>query len=296
MTASSNATNLTNNDSLINILAPTGDPTQLASYKTLTTVNYTGTGGNILLNTYLGADGPPSDRLVVNGGSATGQTNLAIHSTTGAGDLTTADGIMMVSTINGGTTAPGAFSLPGEVRGGAYDYFLFRGGLTGDNPDDWFLRSTFAVPPSPSTLPALSVPPSVLPPDPPSATLPPGLYPIIGPELATYGVVQPMARQLGLMTVGTLNQRIGDTMTLASAGNDGSGWSRSGWERFFGQQIDNQYRAFANPTRTGTLILTASSLGGYWTHLRPRRMVSRRGVATHVLHRHRNDAVRPIAD
>jgi hypothetical protein len=30
----------------------------------------------------------------------------------------------------------------------------------------------------------------------PSGDLPPGLYPIIGPELATYGVVQPIARQM----------------------------------------------------------------------------------------------------
>jgi hypothetical protein len=42
--------------------------------------------------------------------------------------------------------------------------------------------------------------------------LPPGvLFPIIGPELATYGVVQPLARELGLSILGTLNDRVADT-------------------------------------------------------------------------------------
>jgi len=59
-----------------------------------------------------------------------------------------------------------------------------------------------------------------LPPDSPPSTLPPGKYPIIGPELATYGVVQPVERELGL---GALNQRVGDTMTLANASTDASG-------------------------------------------------------------------------
>jgi len=69
MTGNSNVTNLNNNsNSLINFTAPTGDPTQLASYKTLTAVNYVGAGGRILLNTFLGGDGSPSDRLIINGG------------------------------------------------------------------------------------------------------------------------------------------------------------------------------------------------------------------------------------
>ena len=41
--------------------------------------------------------------------------------------------------------------------------------------------------------------------------LPPGVFPIIGPEIATYGVVQPIARQLGMTTLGTLHERVGDT-------------------------------------------------------------------------------------
>jgi outer membrane autotransporter protein len=275
MTASSNVTNLTNNDSDI-----ISTPPASSAFKTLTVMNYTGTGGTITLNTFLGADNSPSDRLIVSGGTAAGSTNLRILNANGPGDQTVADGILVVNTTNGGTTAPGAFALVGEARGGAYDYFLFRGGLNGNVPDNWFLRSTFEVPPTltpgpptspgsppppppisppptsprppPPTPPSgLQVPPPILPPDAPPAVLPPGTYPIIGPTLATYGVVQPVARQLGLATLGTLNQRIGDTMTLANAGTDASGLARSDWGRLFGQQINDHYQAFADPRADG---------------------------------------------
>jgi outer membrane autotransporter protein len=245
MTGNSNTTDLTNNNSTIAFTAPTGDPTQLASYKTLTTVNYAGTGGEINLNTYLGADGSPSDKLVINGGTAVGVTSLMFHNTTGPGAETTGNGILVVNAINGGTTAPGAFTLDNpELRGGAFDYRLYQGGINGNDPNDWFLRSSFIVPPMPPG-------PDPIGPDPPPATLPPGIWPIIGPELATDGVVQPIARQMGLQTLGTLHQRIGDTLTLANTGGEGSGLARSDWARFFGQGIDNSYQAFADPRASG---------------------------------------------
>ena len=56
MTGSSNVTNLVNDPSSIIFTPPVGDPTLLASYKTLTAVNYTGMGGGIVLNTYLGGE------------------------------------------------------------------------------------------------------------------------------------------------------------------------------------------------------------------------------------------------
>ena len=253
MTGNSNVTDLTNNDSLIRFSGPSSDPTQLSSYKTLTAVNYTGTGGQILLNTYLGGDGSPSDRLIINGGTATGSTGLFIHNTTGQGAETTGNGILVVNAINGGTTIPGAFMLTGEVRGGAFDYDLFRGGLGGSAPNDWFLRSSFVVPPGPEPGPGPGPPGPNFPVDPPPATLPPGTWPIIGPELATYGVVQPIARQLGLTTLGTLHERIGDTLTWANAGGDSPGIARGDWARLYGQQIDNRYQAFADPRASGWL-------------------------------------------
>ncbi len=217
----------------------------------LTTTSYTGTGGTIAMNTFLAGDGSPSDKLVVNGGTATGMTDLMIRNTTGPGAETVSNGIQVVSASNGGTTAPGAFMLAGEARAGAFDYDLFRGGVGGSSPNDWFLRSTFIEPPIPPIPPVLppTIPP--FPSVPPPTPLPPGTWPIIGPELATYGVVQPIARQMGLQTLGTMQQRIGDTLTLANTGGEGAGVARSDWARFFGQGIDNRYEAFADPQASG---------------------------------------------
>ncbi len=226
------------------------------------------------MNTFLGADGSPSDKLIINGGSAIGNSLLRITNAGGPGAETVANGIAVVQAINGGTTAPGAFTLAGEVRGGAFDYFLFRGGLGGSSPNDWFLRSTFVVgPPEPIVPPIL---PPILPTDPPPEPLPPGIYPIIGPEIATYGVVQPIARQLGMTTLGTLHERIGDTSLARIRGRHASptatrtgprkapakaptdcvnaGWGPSAWGRVLGQQIDNRYRAFADPRASGQLL------------------------------------------
>lgn len=276
MTGSSNVTNLTNDDSLIDYTAPSN-----GAFKTLTAVNYTGEGGTIGLNTYLGTDGSPSDLLVINGGTATGSTVLHITNADGPGAATQANGIEVVSAINGATTASGAFSLGGqEVRAGAFDYDLFQGGVGGSDPQDWFLRSDFAVPPAPGEPepPGPPEPGTELPEDPPPSALPPGEYPIIGPEIATYGVVQPIARQLGLATLGTLHDRIGDTLLdelapcLAGAGDEvvrrdggtptwarraedcGDGWRPSAWGRAFGESIDNRYLAFIDPSASGQLV------------------------------------------
>jgi outer membrane autotransporter protein len=240
----------------------------------LTTTSYTGVGGTIAMNTFLGGDGSPSDRLVINSGSAIGNSFLRITNAGGPGAETVANGIAVVQAINGGTTVPGAFALAGEVRGGAFDYDLFRGGLGGSSPNNWFLRSSFIVGP-PEPLPPQ---PPILPPEPPPQPLPPGVYPIIGPEIATYGVVQPIARQLGMTTLGTLHDRIGDTLLNANMGTacppdgdtrDGilrkapvkaptdcpyAGSGPSLWGRVLGQQIDNRYRAFADPRASGQLL------------------------------------------
>ncbi len=210
----------------------------------LTTTSYTGAGGTILMNTFLAGDGSPSDKLVINGGTATGMTDLMIRNSAGPGAETVGNGIQVVSAINGGTTAPGAFMLLGEARAGAFDYDLFRGGVAGSSPNDWFLRSSFV-----ESGPGPIEPPFE--PDPPPTQLPPGTWPIIGPELATYGVVQPIARQLGLTTLGTLHERIGDTLALADAGGDSADSNRPDWGRFFGELIDNHYQAFADPRANG---------------------------------------------
>ena len=229
-------------------------------------INYTGTGGTIAMNTFLGGDGSPSDKLVVIL-TATGNTMLRITNAGGPGAETVADGIRVVQAVRAGTTAPGAFTLANpELRAGAFDYRLFRGGLDpASSPNDWFLRSTF-------------INEGPIPPEPPILPSEPGLSPIIGPEIATYGVVQPIARQLGMTTLGTLQERIGDTLLNANMGTscpadggtpDGifrkapvkaptdclnAGWGPSVWGRVLGQQINNHYGAFADPRASGQVL------------------------------------------
>jgi outer membrane autotransporter protein len=222
------------------------------------------------------------------GNAATGNTLVRVTNAGGPGALTTSNGILVVNASGGATTAPGAFALLGEVRAGAFDYDLFRGGVSG-SPNDWFLRSSFIVPPEPPIPPIPPVPP--LPSTPPPDPLPPGLYPIVGPELATYGVVQPLARQLGVATLGTLDDRVGDTYqpdgcAVAPAVAPGSLPTRkpgpalapcplfwpSVWGRFFGQRIDNHYSAFADPSASGNLggfqggvdLLRGSLIAGHY--------------------------------
>ncbi|MCL2760512.1 MAG: autotransporter outer membrane beta-barrel domain-containing protein [Desulfuromonadales bacterium] len=121
---------------------PVGDPTMLANYKTLTTQNYVGQGGTIVLNTYLGAAGSPSDELIINGGTATGKTLLQINNTGGVGAQTTGNGIQVVQALNGATTDSDAFALSSPVTAGAYNYNLYQGGISGSDPESWYLRNS----------------------------------------------------------------------------------------------------------------------------------------------------------
>ena len=60
------------------------------------------------------------------------------------GAATLQDGIMVVEAANGGTTARGAFALSGPVAAGAFEYFLFKGGVSAGTDENWYLRSTLA--------------------------------------------------------------------------------------------------------------------------------------------------------
>jgi outer membrane autotransporter protein len=110
-------------------------------YKTLTTNDYVGQSGAIKLNTWLGNDSSPSDKLVINGGAASGTTTLDIANTGGPDALTTDKGILVVETINGGSTAVGAFVLSSPVTAGGYSYALYRNTngnwYLSNNPKDW---------------------------------------------------------------------------------------------------------------------------------------------------------------
>ena len=105
-------------------------------FKTLTVNQYID-GGLLVLNTRLGDDASPTDRLVIDGGSATGRASLRIINAGGSGAQTT-QGIRVVQTLHGGTTVPDAFRLDagstgfrqsaGTLAVNGYEYSLVRGG------------------------------------------------------------------------------------------------------------------------------------------------------------------------
>src|SRR5262245_2364139 len=253
LTGDSNVTNLTNNASTIDFAPPIG-----GAFKTLTTMNYVGVGGTIGLNTFLGADNSPSDKLVINGGSGTGSTVILVRNTGGPGAETVSNGILVVQAINRGTTTPTAFSLAGgRVTAGAFDYFLFRGGVTPGTQDSWFLRSSIVAPPvtPPGTTPPGTTPPEPIPTPTPAPGTPPLPTPVPGPppiplydpEVALKSVVPSVARTLGLVTLGTFNERQGDQLLLR-----GDDLRVGGWGRVFGQQTREHFAQGARPDFDGT--------------------------------------------
>ncbi|MDM0104641.1 autotransporter outer membrane beta-barrel domain-containing protein [Variovorax sp. J22R24] len=214
---------------------------------TLTVNSYVGApGSRVSLNTFLGADNSPSDRLVINGGSASGTSTLQIANAGGGGALTTGDGIVVVAAANGATTANSAFALGGtRLAAGAYEYLLFKGGTA--NGESWYLRTTLppmAQPPAPPSAPAPTGTPA--PPLPVGEALPPtpGAAPAAAPGvlLPNYRVEVPLdmsvpvlANRLGIAMLGTYHDRAGeDSITATSEGP-----SRMGaWGRVFGTSGD----------------------------------------------------------
>ncbi|MEO3998019.1 autotransporter domain-containing protein [Mesorhizobium sp. CAU 1732] len=154
--------------------------------------NYIGDGGLLLLQTELGDDSSASDRLVIQGGDASGATSISVVNVGGAGASTNLSGIMVVEATAGATTQAGAFSLNGPVAAGAYEYLLFRGGVSAGEEENWYLRSTLINPPTvepPQPAPAPPPLEPVAPPPPPvapepivEAPPPPPPPPVLPPE------------------------------------------------------------------------------------------------------------------
>lgn len=179
--------------------------------QTVITGHYAGSGnGLITFDTYFGTDYAPSDRLILNGGSATGRTLLGFNNVGGPGALTLTNGILVVSAINGATSAPGAFYIPRAIPVGAFDYNLYRGGpgaaQAGETVgESWYLRSMMRPvnPTNPST------PENPGTPETPQNPQQPG-KPLLSPQAQ---IALPYVDILGNFadaTLGTLQQRTGN--------------------------------------------------------------------------------------
>ena len=265
---------------------------------TLTVVgNYVGAGGFVSLNTVLSTDGSPSDRLVIDGGAATGSSFLRIINAGGGGAQTVGNGILVVDTINGGTTLPSAFALAVPVAAGPYAYTLHRSSVDATNPEAWYLRSTMDCALDPGS-PACVVAPAG------AATAP-----SYRPETSLYAALPALTLLYGRTLLDTLHERMGVegqrntgqwgrvTVLHGSRNGDALGIFGSGPKYAYDfaafQAGQDLYRATApsgartragayaalgsvrgdvthvDATSAGHDSFVAMSAGAYWTHFGP---------------------------
>ncbi|HEY4254263.1 MAG TPA: autotransporter outer membrane beta-barrel domain-containing protein, partial [Roseomonas sp.] len=179
-------------------------------------------------------DASATDRLVISGGRASGDTALRIANAGGPG-AQTVQGIRVVETRNGGSTDANAFRLDSRVTAGAYEYQLTRVG------QDWYLRS-FAPPPE-------------QPGDPGQPSGP--MIPLYRPEAALYAPISAIGRQMGLATLGTLDARRGEEEAISATdalGKEGEAARFAGWARAIGERSRNRWDGTVDARATGDLV------------------------------------------
>lgn len=222
ITRDSNVTRVENFDSALRFVAPTD-----GVFHALTLRNYTAGHGILAVNSALGGDGSPADKLIINGGAAQGNTALQVVNVGGKGGLTS-EGIRVVEVANGGNAPAGAFTLSGRAVAGAFEYGLYRGGLANPNDGNWYLRSQ-RVPD---------------PPNPPGPPVPPGPpKPVYRPEVPAYIANEHAASSL---FIHSLQDRMGE-LPFSSV--------PAGWLRLTGKTGESGNRDDDYSARADTVVL-----------------------------------------
>ncbi|MGL5600969.1 MAG: autotransporter-associated beta strand repeat-containing protein [Silvania sp.] len=108
--------------------------------------NYVGDNGTINLAAQQKGNEGTADKLVIDGGTAAGQTRLNIDISR-LGAPTQGDGIEVVEALNGATTTAqstrDAFTLGADhLEAGAFEYHLFAGDLNAQG-ENWYLRTDY---------------------------------------------------------------------------------------------------------------------------------------------------------
>ncbi|MBJ8745080.1 autotransporter outer membrane beta-barrel domain-containing protein [Citrobacter farmeri] len=201
-------------DSLINSLSNAGTiaisaPTS-NDVKTLTVEgDYTGNDGLIAMNTALGGDDSPTDKLTVRGDSV-GNTRVTVNNVGGTG-AQTVNGIELVQ-VDGNSA--GNFALTtGTVEAGAYVYTLAKG--TGGAAKNWYLTSKWAG--------------SVSPQEPKAPVVDPGAADALRPEAGSY--ISNIAAANTLFST-RLHDRLGEPQYTDAL--KGEGLAASMWMRHVG--------------------------------------------------------------
>lgn len=236
--------------------------------------DYTGNGGTLRVDSVLAGDEAPSDRLVVSRGRISGTTNLLVDNVNGAGAVTEVDGIQVVEARDGATSTANAFVQTQVLSVGAYDYRLFKGGVTAGSENSWYLRSTLPAVTAPPVTPAPEQPP-VTPVDPgtdpdPAPTPPPVVQapiaapapgqaplptatdvqavPLYRPEVAVYAAAPRSAGLIARQTLGSFHQRQGDQRLL-----QGNGGLSASWGQAYGGTLRQQWSGTVSPQLDGDL-------------------------------------------
>ena len=222
VTGDSNLTRLENYGSTVTFVPPVD-----GVFHSLVLDGYHSVGGTVSLTAALGGDDSPSDRLVIRGGTVTGSSLLRISNAGGKGALTS-EGIKVIDAVSGGVVPAGTFALAGRAVAGAFEYRLYRGGLTNPDDGDWYLRSQ-----------QMPTPPT--PPDPPSPPYP--SRPMYRPEVPAYIANEHAAAGLFLHS---LQDRMGE-LPFSSA--------PASWLRLVGQTAESGSRGNDYSARADTVIL-----------------------------------------
>ncbi|MDR0786509.1 MAG: autotransporter outer membrane beta-barrel domain-containing protein [Gemmatimonadota bacterium] len=199
-----------NNAGLIQLSAT---PTSIPGTNLIINGDYLGEpGSRIMFNTVFGDDSSLTDKLVINGGNASGNTVLSFTNVGGAGAQTN-NGILVVETTNGGTTTPTAFTMDGgRYPVGAFEYQLVRKG------ENWYLTAG-------------------------------GNF---REETPLYGPISAMGRSLGLFTVRTLHERVGDEENLRRQPENRS-LLNGLWARALGEHQTNSFTGAGDASVDGNL-------------------------------------------
>ncbi|KPM58114.1 autotransporter [Pseudomonas putida] len=222
--------------------------------------DYTGNNGTLRLNSVLAGDGADSDRLVVSRGAISGSTKLSINNLNGAGAATAQNGIQVVEARDGATSTSKAFVQTKTLSVGAYDYRLFKGGVTAGSENSWYLRSNVEAPPAPAPAPAPGEPPVIAPAEtPPVAAPAPGQVdlpapvqgeslPLYRPEVPVYAAAPRGAAIIARQALGTFHQRQGDQQLLK-----GKSALPASWGQAYGGTVRQQWSGTVSPSLDGDL-------------------------------------------
>lgn len=198
------------------------------------TGNYSSTTGVFATNLYAPDTNLTADTLTINGAgySGTGTTRIALSNTQLLGKPTSGDGVLLVNTTNGATTATNAFYYPGRLAAGAYEYRIVQGGSAA--PGNWYLKADNAAviqqvaaygnqPGTNSTATMIPLNSALFLSEPVTPNSTERL------EVANYPAMVSLARLYSMNTVDSLDQRRGDLMQTSKSNvnfPDSNAWAR----------------------------------------------------------------------